>query len=259
MSKPTSPIYIFGISHPNFSERYEYVRNSLTGATRYPWEIVGVDGSVIVRQPDFFSRGHKSDLSPGQIGCALSHCKAYSRMEELGLQVAVIVEDDVKLPVQFDKIIEQITQEIRPGEVISLHNPMMAKSSFSSFGAQAVMGMRLLYPMSPRSIRSASAYVITIAAARNILRANDPVQHLADHWDAFYEKGLIATFRILHPTPFRWVPFDSTIGYGKYKGVRAWLKDNLMINSMFRFRRRYIFWRRLQNVRLVDKGSPLET
>ena len=258
MSKPISPIHIFGISHPNFSQRYGYIRKSLAAATSYPWEIVGVDGSAMAREPEFSNRGHKKDLSPGQIGCALAHCKAYSRMEELGLQAAMVIEDDVKLPDQFDKLIEQITKEIRPGEVISLHNPMMEKNSFSSFSAQVVLGMRLLYPMSPRSIRSASAYVITIDAARNILRANDPVQHLADHWDAFYDKGLVTTYRILHPTPFRWLPFDSSIGYGGYKGVRAWLKGNPMINSMVRLRRRYIFWRRLQNVHLVNEASPLE-
>lgn len=219
---------------------------------------MGIDGRVVAGEADFSSRGHKIDLSPGQIGCALAHCKAYSRMEELGLQAAVIVEDDVQLPEKFDDVIEQAIRAIRPGEVISLHNPMMEKNSFSSVGAQALMGMSLLYPMSPRSIRSTSAYVITIAAARNILRANDPVQHVADHWDAFYDNGLVETYRILHPSPFRWLPFDSSITYGKYKSVRAWLKGNPIVNAIVRFRRRYIFRRRLRNVRLVNKASPLE-
>ena len=258
MNKKLEKTYIFGISHPNFVERYLYLTDHLSKITRYTWEIVGVNGRALTKTADFSKIGHNPNLSSGQIGCSLAHCAAYTRMRDLGLSVAVIIEDDVQLPNNFDAIISEVIKKIRPGEVISLHNPMMEKNLFSSRNTEQVMGMNLLYPMSPRSIRSTSAYVISIEAALGILAINDPAKYVADHWDAFYDLGLVRSYRILHPSPCRWLPLDSVIGYGAQRGLRNTLKRNPLTNAFIKMRRRYIFWKRLRNVRLVDASSPLE-
>lgn len=258
MNKELEKTYIFGISHPNFAERHVYLTDHLSKITQYTWEIVGVDGHALAKTANFSKIGHSSNLSPGQIGCSLAHCVAYTRMRDLGLSVAVIIEDDVQLPNNFDAIISEVIKKIKPGEVISLHNPMMKKNLFSSKNTEQVIDMKLYYPMSPRSIRSTSAYVISIEAALDILAINDPVRHVADHWDAFYDQGCVRSYRILHPSPCRWLPSDSVIGYGAHEEFREFFKKNLLTNALIKMRRQYIFWKRIRNVRLIDATSPLE-
>jgi hypothetical protein len=118
--------------------------------------------------------------------------------------------------------------------------------------------MKLYYPMSSRSIRSSSAYVISIEAALGILAINDPVRHVADHWNVFYDQSCVHSYRILHPSPCRWLPYDSMIGYGARKKWKEFFKGNPIINALVKMRRRYIFWKRIRNVRLVDATSPLD-
>lgn len=177
------------------------------------------------------------------------------------MPAALIVEDDVRLPVDIDRIAQAIVGRIRPGEMISLHNPMMKRNAFSRQSVEDCLGMRLLYPMTPRSIRSTSAYIITRESAQRIVELNTPARHVADHWDFFYESGAVRTYRVLHPSPCRWVPFDSSIGYGDPASRLGRLRRRLggipLMRSVIRARRRAIFWKRLRNVVMVDEASPL--
>jgi len=50
-------------------------------------------------------RGHS--LIPGEIGCAASHKRIYEEMLSRGLEYALVLEDDVELPVDFASIIER--------------------------------------------------------------------------------------------------------------------------------------------------------
>lgn len=262
MCKQGNNIKIFLISHPNFGERYRYIVRHVSEVSKLPWEVVGVDGRELAREPEFSARVAGSNLSPGAIGCALAHRRAYERMQETGLSAAMVVEDDVQLPENIDQIARELANRIRPGEVIQLHNPMIGKSRFSRRNADQVLGMRLIYPMSPRSIRSASAYIITLQAAKRIFDLNNKPKFDADHWDAFYDSGCVSSYRILHPSPCRWVPFESVIGYISSDSGLGAVKNavtNLPLGeALKRLRRRFIFWKRLRNVVLVDDPSPLD-
>jgi len=254
-------VQVFAISHPRFSERYDYIKKHLAVRTKLLWEIIGVDGRELFERTDFEALGHSQNLSAGQIGCALGHCLAYQKMVDLGLTVALVVEDDVKLPKNLDEILTVTISHILPGEVIQLHNPMMEANPFSTVNATSVLDMNLMYPMSPRSIRSASAYLITIDAARAILELNNPVQHVADQWDKFYDLNCVSSYRILHPSPVRWLPFESAIGYVASDSLVGRIKLALrhvpFAEALKRLRRRYIFWKRLRNVVLVSSVSPI--
>ena len=179
-------------------------------------------------------------------------------MRDLSLSAAVIIEDDVQLPNNFDAIISEVLKKIKPGEVISLLNPMLKKSFFSSRNTEQVINMKLYYPMSPRYLRTTSAYVISIEAALRILAINDPVRHVADHWTAFYNQSCIRSCRILYPSACRLLPFESVIGYGVHTNWRKFLKKNLLTNALIKMRRRYIFRKQIRNVSLVDATSPME-
>jgi glycosyl transferase family 25 len=60
-------------------------------------------------------------LTPGAIGCALSHLKALQMMLRRGDECACILEDDLLLPENFPTILEEIAGQITEQEVILLY------------------------------------------------------------------------------------------------------------------------------------------
>ncbi|MGL6336111.1 glycosyltransferase family 25 protein [Aeromonas jandaei] len=63
--------------------------------------------------------GH--ELSPGEIGCALSHIKLYEMMVANGIERCVILEDDAYLHMHFKKIVEKIASCNR-SDIVFLHH-----------------------------------------------------------------------------------------------------------------------------------------
>lgn len=57
-------------------------------------------------------------IPQGKPGCALSHVAVYRHMYENGIERAVIIEDDVALPKNFDAISEQIIKILEEGAML---------------------------------------------------------------------------------------------------------------------------------------------
>lgn len=124
-------------------------------------------------------------LTRGEIGCALSHLKAYEKLVRDGFDKALILEDDVVMvsdPRPFIEAAENASAE-RPD--------VFLVTSFKIY--LAGRGMRLgdidFYPAI--AANCAHAYVITRQAAQNLLAALRPVRILADYWKYFVLCGLI--------------------------------------------------------------------
>lgn len=57
-----------------------------------------------------YRKTHRRALTKGEIGCALSHLKAYKKMEHQNLQDAIIFEDDVTLDKDFMDVLEGLAK-----------------------------------------------------------------------------------------------------------------------------------------------------
>lgn len=119
----------------------------------------------------------------GELGCALSHRKIYELMVEKLLPVACILEDDVLLADAFPKQLafaESRLDTTQP-QVILLSNHTKATGPDGT-----------LQPA--RDDRCTEGYLITLPAARNLLKVNVPLKTPYDHWGRWVRYGIIQLY-----------------------------------------------------------------
>lgn len=214
---------------------------------------MGIDGRTV--PPGEATAWH---LSPGQIGCSLSHVAAYRRIVELDLPYAFVVEDDCILPEDINVLLAQLEKEIKQGEVIQLYNWSLKTSEFSTQDAGHIGRYSLYYPMLMSGLGAATAYIISREAAERIIRTNCPVRVTADDWSFFHSQGAVAAVRILHPSPVQIMALESTIATSGRK-MPDWMRRNVFIQFLLSIRRRFLFRLRERNVVLVNRKSPFSS
>jgi glycosyl transferase, family 25 len=119
-------------------------------------------------------------MTPGEVGCALSHLEVYRRMLEGSIERAVVLEDDAIVDPDFPAVLEALagTRE----ELVLLYH------AFSHTYFWAPLWSRLRRPLAagrclvPFSVTPAStvAYYLTLHAARVLQQAGLPVRGVAD-------------------------------------------------------------------------------
>jgi len=60
-------------------------------------------------------------LTPGMLGCALSHYNVYKKIIQDNTETAFVLEDDMVLPDNLPLLLDDISQQILENEVITLH------------------------------------------------------------------------------------------------------------------------------------------
>ena len=112
-------------------------------------------------------RTYHHPLSLGEIACYLSHLRACARILELGLEHAVILEDDIVLDPGFKPALALLAQLPRPWDVVKLG----AVSPKPILKYQPLAGFALChYSKTPIS---GFAQAISSEGARKILRARE--------------------------------------------------------------------------------------
>lgn len=117
-------------------------------------------------------------LSPAEIGCALSHVKVYRKMLDENLELALVLEDDVRLPTDLPELLaayEGAADRVRPE--VWLLSPAIGVVDSS---ATELPGGRCLRRY--RSGYFTSSYLLTQAAAKALLAELYPVGDVADCW-----------------------------------------------------------------------------
>ncbi|AHE73393.1 hypothetical protein M942_22515 [Enterobacter ludwigii] len=121
------------------------------------------------------------NLTPGEIGCALSHLHIYSKMVSENIPHALILEDDVVLNGKVLDVLDCITKTIKKStpEIFLLNNPESYHPKFK----RPVTDTLLFYKMARAS--QACAYVINKQSASRLLNFNLPIKFEADRWMFF--------------------------------------------------------------------------
>jgi glycosyl transferase family 25 len=174
-----------------------------------------VSESAVARYPRW--------LTPGQIGCALSHLRAYREILASGSDdIALILEDDVTAPATIAELCARVGSEMHGREVVLLYFRAFGVCRFSSQDAVDLgAGTRLMYPLDVRLPITSAAYLITAAAARSLVEAIVPVRAGADSWGHFCELGALDSLRCVLPRPIGVrKDLDSTIDYSGPGSVR---------------------------------------
>lgn len=120
---------------------------------------------------------------PGEVGCALSHRRVYERMVAEAIPVACVLEDDVVLAADF------------PGQLqLAAHFPDLTRPQVVLLSNHSRERGPAGTVQPSRGDTCAEGYVLTLPAARNLLRVNTPLQRPYDHWRRWVQRGVIELF-----------------------------------------------------------------
>ena len=115
---------IFIISLPRAQERRVTMAAQMN-ALGLPYTFVdGVDGQALdLPNHPAYARAKRlllcgTELTPGELGCLLSHRTVYERIGELGLPAAVVLEDDAILDALFPTVVQALCQSTVPWDMV---------------------------------------------------------------------------------------------------------------------------------------------
>lgn len=231
---------IFVINLASSPDRLTFVGNQLKGMGLDYERIDAVDGRLLTREEvrENVARVHcycanKRSPTPGEIGCALSHIKAYRKILKDNLPYACVLEDDVIIDgLEFRKVIEHIEgcldKEADCPKVFLMSN----------FGGVQKNNKDLIeVERNPPNAWCADGYVLTCSAAQLVLRANFPVVSVADVWNRWHDNLGLEIYRV-HPAAITQnkADFRSDIGSRTDKSSRLmWLLRVYFINHILSF------------------------
>lgn len=150
------------------------------------------------------AQGYKARA--GEIGCALSHRIALSRIVDEGLPCACIMEDDVTLGEGFCRVLETVERFLvtQADPKVVLLTPCDAAKGHA---AEKEGFVRIPWAS------SAGCYVVNQEAAKRLLAVTSPMTSTIDDWRRWSEKGRFALYAfcpsVCSQAPYGSESFDS--------------------------------------------------
>lgn len=236
-SKVTMKIFVINLA--SSSDRLSFVDNQLKGMGLDYERIDAVDGRLLTRKEVMtnVARVHcycanKRCLTPGEIGCSLSHIKAYRKIIKDNLPYACVLEDDVVIDSsRFRKVIEYIegclNKEADCPKVFLMSNFAGMRRDKDSIEVEC----------NPPNVWCADGYVLTRSAAQLVVCANFPVVSVSDVWNRWRDNLGLEIYRV-HPIAIAQnkVDFRSDIGSRADKSSKLiWLLRVHFINHILSF------------------------
>jgi glycosyl transferase family 25 len=132
-------------------------------------------------------------LSSGEIGCALSHLSIYRKMIEQSIPYAIIFEDDALLGSKFPDIFEHMEKQIDPREeAITL---LTRAHKYTAWFSKKIDKSHQL--VSVVEAWDAHGYLVTLAAARKLVKMLHPVHTVADCWNYLLKRRAVRIYAIV--------------------------------------------------------------
>lgn len=151
-------------------------------------------------------------LTPGMLGCALSHYGVYRKIVEAGEEMAFVLEDDMVLPNDLPDLLDGISREIASNEIVTLYYFSFSPCLLSKKDTVRVTdNYELYFPVDVSQPITTGGYVITKKAAESLLRIILPIRVGPDSWGYFYDNGGFESFRCVYPVPLRFNGAKSDI------------------------------------------------
>jgi glycosyl transferase family 25 len=148
---------------------------AVDGRSLSPQDIAKVYDAVAARA------NSARELSPSEIGCALSHRAAWRAIVDRGLAFGAVLEDDALLGATSLETIQRVLP--------FLHSPvarlvlLQHVPRYSAWGGIRISRLHRLYR--PTRTRGAHAYLLNAAAACKLLAITEPISVVADNWGHF--------------------------------------------------------------------------
>lgn len=192
------------------------------------------------------------ELTPGEIGCALSHLAVYELIVAEHLPWALVLEDDAlighKVPDLLEKLLPRLDPD-KPEAILLSH-----VERYSDWSAEHLDRLHRL--VRPHSAAGGHAYLITRSGALAMLQAQKPLGRVADAWRSFIDEGVLRV-RAVVPYPVGTAPAANTSQIGNERfasqglgGWRRWVRKylyqklwfQLVIKPLGRLKRQVSSW-----------------
>lgn len=184
------------------------------------------DEQYFVREPSI--KYEKRLMSPGEIGCALSHQAIYRKMLDENIPYALIFEDDAVISPDILKVLPELEKHIKPNQLITLAKCDLTyrKNKIHLYGDFFISKP---YMIKYGSMAQTPGYIITKEAAKTILSINFPVYIPADSWGRYRKiidfRGITPTQTIVHQN----MDFESSI----ISGTRNTISRSTVFSLLF--------------------------
>lgn len=191
-------------------------------------------------------------LTPGSIGCTLSHRKVYELVRDARCGPALVLEDDAVLPPDLATLAEAIASVLPSDGVVLLDFRSAKPCRLSKSGSIRLQGCELLFPADPDQPISSLAYVVGERAAANMAEAAIPVRWAADSWGKYVQAGAVGSLRCALPRPVKPSPsVRSMTRHDDIQGFRDRMLETWPVQLLRRVNRRRIAWL-MYRIELVD-------
>ena len=140
--------------------------------------------------------------TPGQIGCTLSHHAVYRRMIAENIPTALVFEDDVLLSPGFPAALSaaETLLDVYRRQVFLFSDGTQTPLSYEGYAFTRA-----------RDGDCSESYLITLPAARELLRVNSPMVVTLDSWTRFAARGHIELYRATPATATQDHTFPSVV------------------------------------------------
>ncbi len=205
---PTHQPLILVISLPGSTERQERVKTEL-GKTTLAWEFLeAVRGASLTQPPtEYDAKKVKRllgfELTPNEIGCFLSHKKAWQRCVDANVPT-LIFEDDFRVLPHFESVINFLMTQRDQYQAVRLQGLFTVKHKVLAECGEFRM------VRNDGDAVGATAYFITPAIARRLIDASHDLYEPLDHFLEHESKHGIA-FVAIDPYPIDITGAKSTI------------------------------------------------
>lgn len=169
-------------------------------------------------------------LTPGALGCSLSHLAAYEKIVQLNLPYAIILEDDCVLLESFSIVLQELSSLMTENSVLMFYYASWNILELKKSTVTTIRSFQIAEANNIDGLITTTAYCISNGAARKMNKNLYPVRVSADKWDTFYANNLFDVIRFVYPMCCDTADFKSSIDYLENekmkKGVSLFIEKN---------------------------------
>jgi glycosyl transferase family 25 len=203
-----SDIQLLVISLASSDERQKKVKSGLD-KTKFTWRFLdAVRGSTLEKPPVEYEvekvrRLLGFELTPNELGCFLSHKKAWQACVDQGI-ITIIFEDDFCLLPHFEKVVQFLSRSLETWDAVRLQGlsnvPQELIQEAGEFNLVRNLGDAV----------GATAYIIKPHVAKKLIAASSDIYEPLDHFLEHYQKHQL-TFLAINPYPVDITGVETTI------------------------------------------------
>ena len=152
-------------------------------------------------------------LTPGAIGCSLSHIECYSRAIAEELDYITIVEDDAKIDMDFSRYLDTIFHHLKDKQIALLYYTSW-EPIYLDKGSKVILDEEsALYDLKEGLPITTTAYVLNRNTCVSLLEGSFPIRVSCDSWNYYIQNNILNSVACVYPNPVDTMDFKSDIAY----------------------------------------------